>query len=1222
MDTKIFKEVKRNKQIIDAKKFVVLCTAILAIVLLTFSFANATIKTSTGTGAWSTAATWSPSGVPATSDTVVVLSGHTVTISANTNQLNKFTLNSGGIIDGDKYLYVKGALIINGAFNGTGRIYMYASGGTIDGTGTITGASSIIINAAGTYTILSTANIVYNNPNACPVMTITTGATVTNNGSFAFTGFSTTSNSNITGSNATTSIWTNGENSTVKFNAPTGPLATGVFNCSATGNTVEYTGASQTLRTKILTYYNLKLSGSGTPLMPTTQTVNILGDFTNNGTTPNFSTSTFVFGGSTEQKIGGTSPITFYKLTVSGTGGVTTSTNITVNNILNLSASNPSPTKGCLDIGSAYLLNMGVAATTSGTGDVTGIVKRTHAFTNGVAYSFGSQNTTITFLGISTKPTDVSCKIAIGTAPSWRTSLVQRYYSFSQTGGTDKVSINLRYLDAEINSNDESKLVLWDAHNGPTWSPIDEHGKSNNDATNNWVGLSGLGIDYIAKSSLDNKQWDVSNYSSTKNAWQGLSTVWNDVTNWSGGHVPYTSDDVLIPAGKTNYPSLTLAVEVKTLEMESGASLTANSYNITINGYNEAWNNHGTFNPGSGTVIFSQNNILNIVSITGTTNFYNIQNNANTFLLFSADSYVGIAGTISNNGTIDCTSKNNTVEYKGTNQTIIVPNASVPGFHNLIISNTGTKTFPSTLEIDGDFTNNGTVSTGTGTVTFNGHGHEQTISGTTATSFYNLTLNNLANYSSLYNTNINSNISVSGTLTVNSGADINPSSTSIISGSGTLTGDGELNVTYTGSANDDFLSQYAITNKTLTGITVHYTGASSQKIGGSTSTVNKFVLDNATGISLSQDLTVNEILDLRNGLLTLGTNNLILGSSASIAGTPSATNMIVATGTGELRKVFTGIGSFVYPVGSNNVTAEYSPVTLNFTAGTFSSAYAGVKLSDQKYVNNASSSSYLERYWTVSQNGISSFSCAVTLQYLTTDVFGNEIDIYCGKYDGSSWILLAAANTVTQELSGTVTGFSTFTGGEQGVLPVSLKSLNSSVNGRNVKLNWTTSFEINNSGFDVERKTLDGTWSKAGYVKGNGNNASSYSFEDRNLQTGKYSYRLKQIDVNGNFEYHNLNGVVEVGVPAKYDLSQNYPNPFNPVTKINFELPFDSKVKMIVYDVTGREIKTLVNEVRTAGYHTIVYDASLLSSGVYFYRIIANANGKDFISTKKMAIIK
>jgi hypothetical protein len=153
---------------------------------------------------------------------------------------------------------------------------------------------------------------------------------------------------------------------------------------------------------------------------------------------------------------------------------------------------------------------------------------------------------------------------------------------------------------------------------------------------------------------------------------------------------------------------------------------------------------------------------------------------------------------------------------------------------------------------------------------------------------------------------------------------------------------------------------------------------------------------------------------------------------------------------------------------------------------------------------------------------------------------------------------------------------------------------------------------------------LNGNYSKVGFVQGHGtvNTPVSYSFEDRNLQTGKYKYRLKQIDVNGNFEYFDLNGEVEIGVPGKFDLSQNYPNPFNPSTKINFDLPLDSRVSLIIYDMTGREVMTLVNEQRTAGYYTVLMNGAGLSSGMYFYRILANADGKEFVMTKKMVMIK
>jgi len=192
-------------------------------------------------------------------------------------------------------------------------------------------------------------------------------------------------------------------------------------------------------------------------------------------------------------------------------------------------------------------------------------------------------------------------------------------------------------------------------------------------------------------------------------------------------------------------------------------------------------------------------------------------------------------------------------------------------------------------------------------------------------------------------------------------------------------------------------------------------------------------------------------------------------------------------------------------------------------------------------------------------------------------------------------------------------------------LPVQLASFTGSVeNKRDVTLSWKTTTETNNQGFEIERKKADGSWSKVGYLEGKGNSTSmvSYKFDDRKLNTGKYNYRLKQIDNNGNFQYHNLSTIIEVGVPTKYDLSQNYPNPFNPTTKIDYDLPFDSKVTMILYDMTGREVKTLVNNTMTAGYYTEVFNLSNLSSGTYFYRLIAKSSDKDYLATKKMMLIK
>lgn len=194
-----------------------------------------------------------------------------------------------------------------------------------------------------------------------------------------------------------------------------------------------------------------------------------------------------------------------------------------------------------------------------------------------------------------------------------------------------------------------------------------------------------------------------------------------------------------------------------------------------------------------------------------------------------------------------------------------------------------------------------------------------------------------------------------------------------------------------------------------------------------------------------------------------------------------------------------------------------------------------------------------------------------------------------------------------------------------GQLPVELASFTSSIDNRKVTLNWSTVTEENNAGFSIERKPVSSTvWSSVGSVNGAGNSNSvkNYSFTDNNLATGKYNYRLKQSDYNGNFEYFNLSNEVNIGVPNKFALSQNYPNPFNPTTNINYDLPFDSKVMIKIFDITGREVSQLINTVQPAGYYSINFNASVLSSGVYFYQITADGGNQNFVKTMKMMLIK
>lgn len=196
---------------------------------------------------------------------------------------------------------------------------------------------------------------------------------------------------------------------------------------------------------------------------------------------------------------------------------------------------------------------------------------------------------------------------------------------------------------------------------------------------------------------------------------------------------------------------------------------------------------------------------------------------------------------------------------------------------------------------------------------------------------------------------------------------------------------------------------------------------------------------------------------------------------------------------------------------------------------------------------------------------------------------------------------------------------------DEAPLPVTLMNFTFKINGYNVDLNWATASEANNKGFQIERKSaVESDWKPIGFVEGagNSNTEKKYNYEDRKVNTGKYQYRMKQIDFNGNYSYKNLNSEINMGTPKKFNLSQNYPNPFNPTTKIDYELPQDCNVKVIMYDALGREIRTLVNETKKAGIYTVDFDGNNLASGFYFYRLITNAAGNELIITKKMTFVK
>ena len=186
------------------------------------------------------------------------------------------------------------------------------------------------------------------------------------------------------------------------------------------------------------------------------------------------------------------------------------------------------------------------------------------------------------------------------------------------------------------------------------------------------------------------------------------------------------------------------------------------------------------------------------------------------------------------------------------------------------------------------------------------------------------------------------------------------------------------------------------------------------------------------------------------------------------------------------------------------------------------------------------------------------------------------------------------------------------------IVPVELTSFTAIVKDLQVLLNWTTATELNNSGFYIERNSGDG-FATVGFIPGFGTTTEprSYNFTDSDIKAGIFTYRLKQVDLNGTYEYSD-EVEVEGIAPLEFKLDQNYPNPFNPATQITFQLTKKSNVVLKVYNLLGKEVAILVDGQKEAGKHKINFDAGDLPSGMYLYKIETDG----LVQTKKMMLMK
>lgn len=186
-------------------------------------------------------------------------------------------------------------------------------------------------------------------------------------------------------------------------------------------------------------------------------------------------------------------------------------------------------------------------------------------------------------------------------------------------------------------------------------------------------------------------------------------------------------------------------------------------------------------------------------------------------------------------------------------------------------------------------------------------------------------------------------------------------------------------------------------------------------------------------------------------------------------------------------------------------------------------------------------------------------------------------------------------------------------------VPVELISFEGFVEENQVVLKWKTASELNNLGFVIEKSLDRNLWRKIGFVEGNGTTTEQhiYKYSDIKLHSGTHYYRLKQMDFDGRFEYSTIIEI-KINVPIEYNLSQNYPNPFNSSTIINYKIPKEEYVTLVIYDLLGNKVSELVNEKQKAGRYEVIYSPNKLSSGTYFYKISAGG----FYEVRKFVLLK
>ncbi|NBP06002.1 MAG: T9SS C-terminal target domain-containing protein, partial [Bacteroidetes bacterium] len=345
--------------------------------------------------------------------------------------------------------------------------------------------------------------------------------------------------------------------------------------------------------------------------------------------------------------------------------------------------------------------------------------------------------------------------------------------------------------------------------------------------------------------------------------------------------------------------------------------------------------------------------------------------------------------------------------------------------------------------------------------------------------------------------------------------------------------------------------------------------------------------------TLDKNRTISGNMTMTSGVLSIGNYDLTV--SGTLTGGAS-TAYINTGGTGKLIRPIATATQLTYPVGNG----AYSPITLNFGSGTFSSATASVKVAAAKHPSNIAATSFISRYWEVTQSGISSFSCNVSCTYQQSDVVGTESHIYAGKYSGSTWTLGSAADVTNNILLfNNATSFSDFTGGELSAMPVHWLFHHCKPHSGKVQLTWGVSEEPATGIYTIERSAEGSIWKPLGTITPHGSSftPTTYQFADAAPLTQNF-YRIQYTENNGDKQYSEIchAQILDAEKPVIKT------NADGSEIMVAFALQSEYGCTLTLFDATGRKLKTKTmngktGRIATADLPAGIYELLLESAG-------------------------